>query len=53
MVVLIMIELEIRDLQAKLNNLIKSGVALEQLYDLSVELDHLISKFYEQQNMKI
>ena len=45
-----MIETDIQNLQNELNRLIDEGVNLSELYELSVKLDLLIVKYYNERS---
>ncbi|WZL74729.1 aspartyl-phosphate phosphatase Spo0E family protein [Clostridiaceae bacterium 35-E11] len=44
-----MLKYEIEQLQHRLNHLIEFGYSYEEIYQVSVELDRLISEFYKAQ----
>lgn len=47
-----MINDEICELRDKLNKSIEDGESYDKIYELSVQLDKLIAKFYNEKNKK-
>ncbi len=48
-----MLKMEIEILREQLNHHIQYGSSYEQIYDVSIQLDQLITAFYQNQNKKI